>query len=62
MTDRDIIEWLEDEGYQSYIEYCDKYDDSDDVLIAKAGAVQRLVEDGEAFWATRSGMLAERGQ
>lgn len=60
MGDRDIAEWLDAEGYQSYIEYTGECDDSDDILIAKPSAIQRLVDGGEAFWATRSGALEKR--
>ena len=49
MSDREIVSWLESEGFQSYIEYCGEYDDTDDILIAKASAVQRLVANGDAF-------------
>lgn len=55
MSDSDIKEWLEGEGYQSYIEYCGEYDDSDDILIAKSEDINELVNCGRAFWATRSG-------
>ena len=57
MSDIDINEWLESEGYQSYIEYCGEYDDSDDVLIAKPIDIEELVQNGKAFWADRSGRL-----
>lgn len=53
MDDADISCWLQDEGYQSYIEYTGSYDDSDDVLVAKEDAIQRLVDGGDAFWACR---------
>lgn len=55
MSDSDIKGWLEEEGYQSYIEYCGEYDDSDDILIAKSEDINELVNCGKAFWATRSG-------
>lgn len=61
LSDEDIVLWLEDEGYQSYIEYTGEYDDSDGILIAKSSDIQRLVDGGEAFWSTRSGVL-ERGR
>lgn len=53
MNDIDITNWLEEQGFQSYIEYCGEYDDSDDVLIAKPSDIEKLVSDGRAFWATR---------
>lgn len=53
MNDIDITNWLEDQGFQSYIEYCGSYDDSDDVLIAKPNDIEKLVSEGKAFWATR---------
>lgn len=59
MSDRDVREWLNDEGYQSYIEYTGEYDDSDDILIAKSCDVEALVSEGKAFWATRSGKLGD---
>lgn len=55
MSDSDIKKWLEEEGYQSYIEYCGEYDDSDDILIVKSEDINELVNCGKAFWATRSG-------
>ena len=57
MSDGDVREWLNDEGYQSYIEYTGEYDDSDDILIAKSCDIAALVSEGKAFWATRSGKL-----
>lgn len=53
MSDSDISGWLQAEGYQSYIEYTGAYDDSDEILLAKENAIQRLVDGGDAFWATR---------
>lgn len=55
MSDSDVKKWLEEEGFQSYIEYYGEYDDSDDILIAKKEDIDGLVNCGKAFWATRSG-------
>jgi hypothetical protein len=55
MSDSDVKKWLEEEGFQSYIEYYGEYDDNDAILIAKKGDVDELVSCGKAFWATRSG-------
>lgn len=57
MSDGDITELLESEGFQSYIEYCGEYDDSDDILVAKPKDIEELVRNGKAFWADRSGRL-----
>lgn len=59
MSDSEILAWFESEKYQLYIEYTGQYDDSDDVLIAKPRDIEKLVSDGKAFWATRSGRLEE---
>lgn len=59
MSDANVRGWLESEGFQSYIEYTGEYDDSDDVLIARPSDVERLVAEGKAFWASRSGKLDE---
>lgn len=59
MSDEDVIDWLSDEGYQSYIEYTGEYDDSDDILVAKSCDIAALVSEGKAFWATRSGKLGD---
>lgn len=59
MSCYEIRDWLESEGYQSYIEYTGEYDDSDDILIAKPRDIEKLVSEGKAFWATRSGRLEE---
>ena len=55
MSDSDVKKWLEEEGFQSYIEYYGEYDVSDAILIAKKEDVDELVSCGKAFWATRSG-------
>lgn len=55
MSDSDVKKWLEEEGFQSYIEYYGEYDDSDVILIAKEEDIDELVNCGKAFWATRSG-------
>lgn len=55
MSDFDIKKWLDEEGFQSYIEYHGEYEDADDILIAKAEDINELVKRGKAFWATRSG-------
>lgn len=55
MSDFDIKKWLDEEGFQSYIEYHGEYEDADDILIAKAEDINELVKCGKAFWATRSG-------
>ena len=55
MSDSDVKKWLEEEGFQSYIEYYDEYDDNDAILIAKTEDINELVNCGKAFWATRSG-------
>lgn len=53
MSDSDVKKWLEEEGFQSYIEYYGMYDD--DILIAKKEDIDELVSCGKAFWSTRSG-------
>lgn len=55
MSDSNVKKWIEEEGFQSYIEYYGEYDDSDAILIAKKEDVDGLVSCGKAFWATRSG-------
>lgn len=55
MSDSDVKKWLEEEGFQSYIEYYGEYDDDDVILIAKEEDIDELVNCGKAFWATRSG-------
>lgn len=55
MSDSDVKKWLEEEGFQSYIEYYGEYDDSDVILIAKEEDIDELVNCSKAFWATRSG-------
>lgn len=59
MSDKDVRTWLDEEGYQSYVEYTGEYDDSDDILIAKPSDIETLVSEGKAFWATRSGRLGD---
>lgn len=53
MSDYDIKKWLEEEGYQTYIEYCGDYDDDDDILVTKTEDINELVKSGKAFWAKR---------
>lgn len=57
MSDSDITKWLESEGFQSYVEYCGEYDDTDDILIAKVSDICELEREGKAFWASRNGRL-----
>lgn len=53
MSDYDIKRWLEEEGYQTYIEYSGDYGDDDDILVAKTEDINELVKSGKAFWAKR---------
>ena len=53
MSDCDIEKWLEEEGYQTYIEYCGDYDDEDEILVAKTEDINELIKSGKALWAKR---------
>ena len=53
MSDYDIKRWLEEEGYQTYIEHSGDYGDDDDILVAKTEDINELVKSGKAFWAKR---------
>ena len=53
MSDYEIEKWLEEEGYQSYLEYHADYSDEDEILVAKIEDINELVKSGKAFWAKR---------
>ena len=53
MSDYEIEKWLEEEGYQSYLEYHGDYSDEDEILVAKIEDINELVKSGKAFWAKR---------